>query len=197
MELSRRGMLGGLAAVGAVGVAGFAGAASVTDDAGDGATGGDGTESGDSAEGGDSAESGDDDAGSVAVDPDAPFEAQLFVDDESTADDAAGDDEVELFDAADLARVEGPFADGDEHLVYAALGDAGIEAFQTRLDDAGAVDDPSGFVVVMTLDGTEVRRVALDRPTVDALTDDEWGGVLTLPFEKESVAADVYESLAA
>lgn len=191
MELSRRGMLGGLAAVGAVGVAGFAGAASVTDDAGDGATGGDGTESGDSAEGA------DDDAGSVAVDPDAPFEAQLLVDDESTADDAAGDDEVELFDAADLARVEGPFADGDEHLVYAALGDAGIEAFQTRLDDAGAVDDPSGFVVVMTLDGTEVRRVALDRPTVDALTDDEWGGVLTLPFEKESVAADVYESLAA
>ncbi len=190
MELSRRGMLGGFAAVGAVGVAGFAGAASVTDGAGDdGATGGGGAET----------EPGDDTGatGSVAVDPDAPFEAQLLVDDEANADDAAGDDEVELFDAADLARVEGPFSDGDEHLVYVALGDAGIETFQTRLDDAGAVDDPSGFVVVMTLDGTEVRRVELDRPTVDALTDDEWGGVLTLPFEAEAVATDVYESLAA
>jgi hypothetical protein len=48
----------------------------------------------------------------------------------------------------------------------------------------------------MTLDGTEVRRVELDESTVDALTDDEWGGVLTLPFGERQVAQSVYESLA-
>jgi len=49
----------------------------------------------------------------------------------------------------------------------------------------------------MTLDETEeVRRVDLDEATVSALTDEEWGGVLTLPFGEESVAASVYDSLA-
>lgn len=166
MELSRRGMLGGFAAVGAVGVTGFAGAASMTDD------------------------EGDDAAGSVPVDPDAPFDARLL-----DADD--GDDEgLRLFDASDLERVQGPVSEEGEHRVYVALGDAGIDAFQIQLGDAGATDDPSGFVVSMTLGDREVRRVELDEPTVDALTDSEWGGVLTLPFDGEAVAADVYESLA-
>jgi hypothetical protein len=48
----------------------------------------------------------------------------------------------------------------------------------------------------MTLDETEVRRVDLDEATVSALTDEEWGGVLTLPFGEESIAASVYDSLA-
>lgn len=180
MELSRRGMIGGFAAVGAVGVAGFAGAASVTGD-GAGTDGDDGDEDG----GRDEAER------AVAVDPDAPFEARLR---ETSGDDGDG---RRLFDASDLAHVQGPVSEGDEHLVYAALSDGGIDAFQTRLNDAGAPDEPTSFLVSMTLAETEVRRVDLDEPTVDALIDEEWTGIVTLPFEEEAVAEDLFESLAA
>jgi len=178
MELTRRGMLGGFAAVSAVGVVGFAGAASVTDAGGEGTDGGDGDDGA------------NDEERAAAVDPDAPFEAQLL---DTSGDD---DDGAELFDARDLAHVQGPVSEGDEHPVYVALSDRGIDAFQTRLGDAGATDDPAGFVVSMTLDEVEVRRVDLDDSTVDALTDEEWGGVLTLPFDEEAIAEDVYESLA-
>lgn len=179
MELSRRGVLGGLGAACAVGAVGFAGAASVTDDASDD---GSGAGSGESAVG--------DGSGSVEVDPDAPFEARLL-------GGGDGNDDRRLFDASDLTRVEGIVSENDEHLVYVALGDAGIETFQERLTDSGATDDPAGFVVSMTLDGTEIRRVELDESTVAALTDAGWGGVLTLPFGEQSVAESVYESLAA
>jgi len=87
-------------------------------------------------------------------------------------------------------------AEGDEHLVYVSLGETGIDALQSGLADAGTTDDPEGFVVSMTLDGTEVRRVELDEATVSALTDEEWGGVLTLPFSQASVAESVCDSLA-
>ena len=185
MDISRRGILGGLGAACAVGAVGFAGATTVTDGEsvagllgdGPGPTGG-GTGSTDDAGGG---------TGSVAVDPDAPFVARL------TGDDGT---DRQLFDASDLDRVEGVFTENDEYLVYAALSDAGIESFRSRLEDAGATDDPAAFVVSMTLDGTEVRRVELDRETVDALTGDEWAGVLTLPFGQESVAQSVYDRLA-
>ena len=188
MELSRRGMLGGVGAALAVGAVGFAGAASVTDD---GATGGGAGPGGDWA-GADAAgdDSGGDDGGkpaSVPVDPDAPFEARLL---------GGGADDRRLFGAADLDRVQGVIAEGDEHLVYVSLGDAGIDALQTGLADAGATEDPAGFVVSMTLDGTEVRRVELDDATVSALTNEEWGGVLTLPFGEAPVAESVYDSLA-
>lgn len=188
MELSRRGMLGGLGAVCAVGAVGFAGAASIDDtgDGGAGSGGGDGSGDGDGSGGGDADGSGG--GGSVAVDPDAPFEARLLSD---------GTDDRRLFGASDLDRVEGVFPESDEYLVYVALGDAGIEAFQDRLVESGATGDPAGFVVTMRLDDTEVRRVDLDESTVTALVDDEWGGVLTLPFDEESVAESVYESLAA
>lgn len=179
MELSRRGVLGGLGAACAVGAVGFAGAASVTDDASDGENAVSG--------------SGDSDDGSVEVDPDAPFQAHLLGGDGTDAND----EDLRLFDASDLSRVEGVFAENDEHLVYVALGDAGIETFQAQLAESGAADDPADFVVSMTLDGTEVRRVELDESTVAALTDDGWGGVLTLPFDEKSVAESVYESLAA
>ncbi|EMA66688.1 hypothetical protein C461_11623 [Halorubrum aidingense JCM 13560] len=188
MELSRREMLGGLGSACALGVVGFAGAASVTDDGPDGGGGGD---AGDGAFGGDAGGSSGDgsaDGGSVAADPDAPFEARLR---------REGDDDRRLFDASDLARVQGVISEESEHLVYVALGDDGVDAFQSRLADAGATDDPTGFAVSMTLDGIEVRRVELDDATVDALTDAEWGGVLTLPFQQASVAEDVYASLAA
>jgi hypothetical protein len=186
MELSRRGMLGGVGAALAVGAVGFAGAASVTD--GDAA--GDGTGPGGDAVGAgtDGAEDdGNGESGSVPVDPDAPFEARLLRD---------GDDDRRLFGAGDLDRVQGVIAENDEHLVYVSLGDAGIDALQSGLADAGATDDPEGFVVSMTLDGTEVRRVELDEATVSALTDEEWGGVLTLPFGEAQVAESVYDSLA-
>jgi len=189
MELSRRGMLGGVGAALAVGAVGFAGATSVAD----GVAIGGGTASGwDTVVGGaiDGDAAGDDESdesGSVPVDPDAPFEARLLRD---------GDDDRRLFGAGDLDRVQGVIAEGDEHLVYVSLGDAGIDALQAGLADAGATDDPEGFVVSMTLDGTEVRRVELDGATVSALTDGEWGGVLTLPFGEESVAKSVYDSLA-
>jgi len=200
MELSRRGMLGGFAAVGAVGVGGFAGAAAVTSADGAGTDGGgedneaDGGGEDTEADGGgedNEADGGGDAAGSVPVDPDAPFEARLL-----DPTDDGGDEGLRLFDASDLERVQGPVSEDGEHRVYVALGDAGIDAFQTRLDDAGAADDPSGFVVSMTLDDREVRRVELDESTVAALTDTEWGGVLTLPFDDEAVAVEVYESLA-
>lgn len=180
MELSRRGVLGGLGAACAVGAVGFAGAVSVSDD-------GEPDRSGDSNSDEDDAEDGV--SASVAVDPEAPFEARLL-------DDSDNGDRL-LFDADGLARVQGVVSEDDEHSVYVALGDAGIDTFQERLADAGATDEPDRFTVSMTLDGAEVRRVDLDGPTVDALTDEEWGGVLTLPFADEAVATDVYESLAA
>ncbi|PAU83046.1 hypothetical protein CK500_13065 [Halorubrum salipaludis] len=185
MELSRRGMLGGVGAALAVGAVGFAGAASVTDgDAvGDGGgPGGDAVGTGADGAGDEGGES-----GSVPVDPEAPFEARLLRD---------GDDDRSLFGASDLDRVQGVIAENDEHLVYVSLGEAGIDALQSGLADAGATDDPEGFVVSMALDGTEVRRVELDEATVSALTDEEWGGVLTLPFGQASVAESVYDSLA-
>ena len=185
MELSRRGILGGVGAAVAVGVVGFAGAASVTDDdAAAGETGPDNPVSGDASVGaGDDGEQG----GSVPVDPDAPFEARLLRD---------GEDDRRLFDAGDLARVQGVITEDDEHLVYVSLGEAGVEGLRTGLEDAGATDEPERFVVSMTLDGTEVRRVELDEATVSALTDEEWGGVVTLPFGEQTVAQSVYDSLA-
>ncbi|EMA57041.1 hypothetical protein [Halorubrum lipolyticum] len=194
MELSRRGMLGGVGAALAVGGVGFAGAVSVTDgDALGGGTGGDEGALGGDALGGDATgddatgDDEDDQTGSLPVDPDAPFEARLLRD---------GDDDRGLFGAGDLDRVQGVIAEEGDHLVYVSLGDVGIDALQTGLADAGATDEPKGFAVSMTLDGSEVRRVELDRATVSALTDEEWGGVLTLPFGDASVAESVYDSLA-
>lgn len=186
MELSRRGILGGVGAAVAVGVAGFAGAASVTDDddATVGETGPDGPVSGDASAGagGDGEQS-----GPVPVDPDAPFEARLLRD---------GDDDGRLFGAGDLTRVQGVITEDDEHLVYVSLAEAGVEGLQTGVEDAGATAEPERFVVSMTLDGTEVRRVELDEATVSALTADEWNGVVTLPFGEQTVAQSVYDSLA-
>ena len=186
MEISRRGVLGGIGSAVAVGAIGFAGAATVTDE-GDGATdGGSGPGIGPDSDG--SGASGNDgETGSVAVDPSAPFEATLLAD---------GDDAGTLFDAADLSRVQGVISEERDHLVYVSLSDAGIGAMQKRLADTGATDKPRQFVVSMTLDGTEVRRVQLDDARVTALTDDEWSGVLTLPFGQKPVATEVYESLA-
>jgi len=189
MELSRRGILAGAGAACAVGAVGFAGATAVTDGAGGDGAGGDGAIDDDPVGGG-SAGGGDENggpAGAVDADPDAPFEARLLRD---------GEDDRRLFGAADLDEVEGVFDEDGEYLVYVALGDGGVDAFRERLTAAGAVDEPERFVVSMTLDGTEVRRVELDEPTVSALTDDGWGGVLTLPFGEERVAQSVYDSLA-
>jgi hypothetical protein len=184
MDISRRGVLGGLGAVCAVGAVGFAGAATVTDGAavdGLGDIGGDGpAATGDGTDGETAPQS-------AAVDPEAPFEARL------TGDDGT---DATLFGATDLDVVKGVFAKDGEFLVQVVLSEAGVDALRTRLDEAGATDDPAAFVVSMTLDGTEVRRVELDRETVDALTGSEWGGVLTLPFGQESVARSVYERLA-
>ena len=181
MDISRRGVLGGLGAACAVGAVGFAGAATVTDGEAVGGLGG-----GSGPAGGGSEEA-DDGPESAAVDPDAPFEARL------TGDD--GTDAL-LFDASDLDRVKGVFAEEGEYLVQVVLPDAGVDSFRTRLDEAGATDDPAAFVVSMTLDGTEVRRVELDGETVDALTGSDWEGVLTLPFGEERVARSVYDRLA-
>ncbi|GAA0517149.1 hypothetical protein SAMN04488066_11026 [Halorubrum aquaticum] len=202
MELSRRGVLGGLGAACAVGAVGFAGAASVggggSDGTGDGATaagegGDDDPESGGSAEGSNERE-----ATSVAVDPDAPFEGRLLREDGS-GDGGSGDDGPGdlLFDAADLDYVQGVTEDEGEHLVGMSLSAEGEASFRERLEASGAVDEPGPFAVSMTLDGEEVRRVDLDEPTVTALTDEEWGGVLTLPFESAGTAESVYGSLAA
>ena len=189
MDISRRGVLGGLGAACALGAVGFAGAARVTDGEALDGVGGDGP--GPTASGGSGPTTGDggDPEGAVAVDPDAPFVARLV-------DESAGD-EWTLFDAAALDEVAGVFSEDGEHRVYVALGDAGIEAFRDRLADAGAVDDPASFVVSMTLNSTEVRRVELDAGTVASLTDDEWSGVVTLPFGQETVARSVYAELAA
>jgi hypothetical protein len=181
MELSRRGMLAGAGAACALGAVGFVGATTVTD--GDGGAGGDSAGDGGSADDGESGGP----AGAVDVDPDAPFEARLLRD---------GDDDRRLFGASDLDKVEGVFGGDGEYLVYVALDEDGVEAFQEELAAAGAVDEPERFAVSMTLDGTEVRRVELDESTVNGLTDDEWGGVVTLPFGEERVAESVYDSLA-
>ena len=191
MELSRRGMLTGVGAACAVGAVGFAGATAVTDEDaanGDGPNGDGGSTDGGSTDGGASGDESDGPAGAVDADPDAPFEARLLRD---------GEVDRRLFGAADLDEVEGVFDGDGEYLVYVALGDDGVDAFQERLAASGAVDEPERFVASMTLDGTEVRRVELDESTVSALTDDGWGGVLTLPFGEERVAESVYESLAA
>ncbi|RAW44212.1 hypothetical protein DQW50_15335 [Halorubrum sp. 48-1-W] len=205
MELSRRGVIGGLGVVG-LGAVGFAGAVAVDDD-GDGATteasdgdgpGGDGAGSdgsGEDAEGSD--------ATSVAVDPDAPFEARLLYEDGSddgSSGDGSGDDGESgdrLFDAAGLEYVQGVREEDGEHLVYVALSEAGRESFRDRLETSGAIDDPGPFAVSMTLGGEEVRHVDLDEPTVTALSDEEWSGVLTLPFESAGTAESVYGSLSA
>ena len=182
MDLSRRGVLGGLGAACAVGALGFAGAATVTD--GESVAGLIGDGPGPTSGGGDTSNGG---PTAADVDSDAPFAARI------TGDDGT---DARLFDASDLDRVKGVFSEGDEYLVQVVLSGAGVESFRSRLDEAGATDDPAAFVVSMTLDGTEVRRVELDRETVDALTDAEWGGVLTLPFGQESVAQSVYDRLA-
>ncbi|OYR53648.1 hypothetical protein [Halorubrum halodurans] len=198
MELSRRGVLGGLGAACAVGAVGFAGAASVGDD-GAGGSGGDGPETDGGSDGGGSATGGSDGdstrsaATSVAVDPEAPFEARLRRED-GPNDGGPGD---RLFDAADLDYVQGVTENEGEHLVGLSLSADGETSFRERLEASGAVDDPEPFVVSMTLDGAEVRRVDLDGPTVTALTDAEWNGVLTLPFESAETAESVYASLAA
>ncbi|GAA0726089.1 hypothetical protein J2744_001074 [Halorubrum trapanicum] len=184
MDISRRGVLGGLGAVCAVGAVGFAGATQVTDGEALDGVGGDGPGP---ADGNAAGESGDDRPSSAAVAPDAPFVARLSGDD--------GTDTL-LFDASDLDRVKGVFSQDGEYLVQVVLSDAGVESFRSRLEDAGATDDPAAFVVSMSLDGTEVRRVELNRETVDELTGSEWEGVLTLPFGEESVARSVYDRLA-
>jgi hypothetical protein len=197
MDLSRRGVLGGLGAACAVGAVGFAGAVSVTDeastDAGDGGA--------DAAANTTDDGSTDDETTTVAVDPDAPFEARLLraADGDASGDDggAADGDGYRLFDATELDRVKGIDATDGEHLVYVALSEAGRTAVRERLADAGATDEPEPFVALMTLDGEEVRRVDLDAETVTALSDEEWSGVVTLPFESAGVAESVYEALAA
>ena len=197
MELSRRGVLGGLGAACAVGAVGFAGAASIDD-------GGDAPDSGDAPDGdGPGSDGSAEDAEgtattSVAVDPDAPFEARLLYDDGSD-DGESGDGESgdRLFDAGDLEYVRGVREGDGEHLVYVALSGPGRESFADRLEGSGAVDDPEPFAVAMTLDGEEVRHVDLDESTVAALTDAEWSGVLTLPFESVGTAESVYGALAA
>ena len=190
MDLSRRGVLGGLGAACAVGAVGFAGAVSVTDEAS--------TDAGDG--GADAAANATDDGSTekktttVAVDPEAPFEARLL---RAADGDASDGDGYRLFDATELDRVKGIDATDGEHLVYVALSEAGRTAVRERLADAGATDEPEPFVASMTLDGEEVRRVDLDAETVTALSDEEWSGVVTLPFESADVAEAVYEALAA
>ena len=201
MELSRRGVLGGLGAACAVGAVGFAGAASVGDEGGDGsdsddATTGAGDAGGDgSGTDGSAGDSETSTATSVAVDPDAPFEARLLREDGSGGGSGDGPGDL-LFEATDLDYVQGLTENEGEHLVGISLSTDGEESFRERLEASGAVDDPEPFAVSMTLDGEEVRRVDLDEPTVTALTDEEWGGVLTLPFESASTAESVYGSLA-
>ncbi|MFC5278251.1 hypothetical protein ACFPM1_05675 [Halorubrum rubrum] len=200
MELSRRGVLGGLGAACAVGAVGFAGAASVGDEDGDGSGAGAGSDADDgptaagdgSGTDGSEGDSEGSTATSVAVDPDAPFEARLLRED-GGSDDDSGDG---LFDASELDYVQGVTEDEGEHLVGISLSTEGEESFHERLEAAGATDDPEPFAVSMTLDGEEVRRVDLDESTVAALTDEEWGGVLTLPFESAETAESVYASLA-
>jgi len=187
MDISRRGVLGGLGTACGAGAVGFVGAAQVTDGEAMEGIGGDGPGP---AAGGGSGTAGTSDDGPTAapVDADVSFVARV------TGDDGT---DARLFGASDLDRVKGVFAEDDEYLVQVVLSEAGVESFRSRLDDAGATDDPAAFVVSMALDGTEVRRVELDRETVDALTASEWKGVLTLPFGEESVAGSVFDRLAA
>ena len=166
MELSRRGVMGGLAAVCGVGAVGFGGASGVDDPLGE--------------------EEPDDEKRYVAANTEASFVARL-VGPEST---------TELFDATGLAHVEGVHSDDEEHLVVIELHDAAADDVRAGLAAGGAVDDPAAFDVSMRLDGAEVRRIDLDQQTVDALVDETWGGVVTLPFENRELAAEVYDALA-
>ncbi|WP_066413257.1 hypothetical protein [Halorubrum aethiopicum] len=196
MELSRRGVLGGLGAACAVGAVGFAGAVSVGEEGGDGSDSDDATTGAGDADGdGSGSDSEASTATSVAVDPEAPFEARLLREDGSDGGSGDGPGDL-LFEAADLDYVQGVTEDEGEHLVGISLSEDGQESFRERLEASGAADDPEPFAVSMTLDGEEVRRVDLDDSTVAALTDEEWGGVLTLPFGDASVAESVYASLA-
>lgn len=211
MELSRRGILAGLGVAGGVGAVGFVGAARVTDDEANDEAGG--------------AVPVDPDAPFearlVASDADDEDESDGDEDESEGAneDESDGDeDEPFLFDAADLDHVQTADEDADdegandedtddenaddesdetdEHLVYVSLSADGRAAFRDRLEATDATEDPASFAVLMTLDGDTVRRVDLDEPTVAALSDEDWNGVLELAFESETVAADVFESLA-
>ena len=181
MELSRRGAIGALGSVFAIGALGFVGASAVDEPNGDPSTGPAGADGGEA----------DDDPGDevmyVDADPNAPFEARLLGETEDRA----------LFDASGLVHVEGVYAEDDEHLVIIELDDSAVDTVRSALGEPAVSDDPGGFEIVMTLDGTEVRRIDLDEETVSALTGDSWDGVVTLPFEDAGVASDVYESLAA
>ncbi|MWV63233.1 twin-arginine translocation signal domain-containing protein [Halorubrum sp. JWXQ-INN 858] len=169
MELSRRGVIGGLGAACAVGVVGLVGASTVDDPLADDA---DDTE--------------EEESRYVAVDPDAPFVARL--DDGSTG--------TTLFDAADLSHVEGVYPSGDDHVVALELTDDGRDALRSTLEDEGATDDPEPFAIEMTLDGDPVREIDLDEATVDALAGDDFDGVVTLSFDDADVAETLYDSLA-
>ncbi|WP_418281517.1 hypothetical protein [Halorubrum sp. DTA98] len=178
MELSRRGVLGGIGSVCAIGAIGFVGASSVDDPSGENEPSGtDDTTTG----------SDEGDAMYVDADPTAPFEARLV----------GADATYDLFDASGLVHVEGVHPDDGEHLVVIELGEGAVDAVRAELDERGVVDEPSAFEIRMTLDDVEIRRIELDDATVDALRDDSWQGVVTLPFEDPDVAEDVYESLAA
>ncbi|WP_459882258.1 hypothetical protein [Halorubrum gandharaense] len=176
MNLTRRRLLGALTAGGAVSAAGCTDLANVP-----------GVGAGDDGDG----ESADSEVVGpehryVEADPDAPFSATL----------EGPDGESALFDAADIDHVEGVYEDDEEFLVVLELGADGLTRFRDGFDDAGVSDDPAAFAIVMTHDDEEVRRVDLDAGTVEALTDETWGGVLTLPFDEEGLARDVYEGLA-
>lgn len=121
----------------------------------------------------------------VEVDPDAPFSATL----------EGSDGEWSLFDAAAIDHVEGVYEDDGEYLVILELGADGRTRFRDELEDAGVPDDPAAFVISMTHDSEEVRRVDLDAATVESLMGDSWEGVLTLPFGEEVVAREVYAGL--
>lgn len=166
MELSRRGVIGGLAGVFGVGAVGFVGASGVDDRR---------TE-----------DEGDDETQYVAANTDAPFVARL-VGPEST---------TELFDATGLLHVEGVYDEDEEHLVIIELTDSAADAVRAGLENEGVLEDPSAFDVSMRLDGAEVRRIELDESTADALVAETWGGVITLPFENPELAEEVYGSLA-
>lgn len=168
MELSRRGMIGGIAAVCGVGAVGFVGATGVDDPLS-------------------SSDSDGEPEGYVPADTDAPFVARLV----------GPEDTTELFDAAGLRHVEGVHQEDEEHLVIIELDESAADAVRTGLEARGAVDDPTSFDVSMRLDGAEVRRIELDRATVDALADESWNGIVTLPFDNPDLAAEVYDSLAA
>jgi len=182
MELSRRGALAALAGAGAVGAVGFVGASGVDD----GEQVADGEQDGGGS--GPAGAQGDEGAERryVDVDPNAPFVATL-----------EGDGARSLFDAGDLAHVEGVYEEGEDHLVVVELSEAGREAVRDALGESGAVDDPGPFEISMLLDGEEVRRVDLNEARADALAAESWDGVVTIPFGERSVAERVYGALAA